>query len=107
MFDEFTKLSEKLAKDDQSISPPDELKEDFKKLYDISKETLLAREIKDIRDELEIISMILGYQEHLLPELREAVKAVYREERSLGQLRKVDKSFEEQEKTISNPIKYC
>lgn len=75
------------------------------KLLDVGSETDLLAEIKDIRDELDIIRMVLGHQEHLLPELREAIKSVYREERSLGQLRKVDKAFEEQEKTITNPLK--
>ncbi|KAF2160134.1 hypothetical protein M409DRAFT_70659 [Zasmidium cellare ATCC 36951] len=75
------------------------------KLLDVGSETDLLAEIKDIRDELDIIRMVLGHQEHLLPELREAIKSVYRLERSHFHLRKIDKVFEEQEKTISNPLK--
>lgn len=80
------------------------------KLLDVGAETDLLAEIKDIRDELDIIRMVLGHQKHLLPDLKDAVKDAYRDDRSLGhrsleQLRKVDKGFDEQEKTISNPIK--
>ncbi|KAK4508717.1 hypothetical protein PRZ48_002456 [Zasmidium cellare] len=75
------------------------------KLLDVGAETDLLAEIKDIRDELDIIRMVLSHQDHLLPELREAIKSVYRLERSHAHLRKIDKVFDEQEKTISNPLK--
>lgn len=74
MFDEFTTLSEKLAKDDQNISTSDELRQDLKKLYDISQETRLAKEIKDIRDELHILSTVLEDQETVLLDMHEAIQ---------------------------------
>ncbi|CAK4034723.1 ankyrin repeat [Lecanosticta acicola] len=79
-------------------------------LLDVGAETDLLAEIKDIRDELDIIRMVLDHQMNILPDLKDAVKDTYRDDRSLGhrsleQLRKVDKGFEEQEKTISNPLK--
>lgn len=74
MFDDFTTLSEKLAKDDQNISTSDELREDLKKLYDISQETRLAKEIKDIRDELHILSTVLEDQETVLLDMHEAIQ---------------------------------
>lgn len=75
------------------------------KLLDVGAETDLLAEIKDIRDELDIIRMVLGHQEHLLPELREAVKGVYNVDRSYTRVRKAEKLFDEHEKTITNPIK--
>ncbi|SMR52340.1 unnamed protein product [Zymoseptoria tritici ST99CH_1E4] len=77
----------------------------FDKLLDVGAETDLLAEIKDIRDELDIIRMVLDHQDNLLPDLRGAIRTIYLDERSHPQLRKVEKGFEEQEKTISNPIK--
>lgn len=74
MFGDFTKLSGKLAKDDQNITTSDELREDLKKLYDISQETRLAKEIKDIRDELHILSTVLEDQETVLIDMHEAIR---------------------------------
>jgi hypothetical protein len=77
----------------------------FDKLLDVGAETDLLAEIKDIRDELDIIKMVLKHQDYLLPDLRDAIRTIYKDERSHPQLRKVEKGFEEQEKTISNPLK--
>lgn len=74
MFGDFTKLSGKLARDDQNITTSDELREDLKKLYDISEETRLAKEIKDIRDELHILSTVLEDQETVLIDMHEAIR---------------------------------
>ncbi|KAF2212204.1 hypothetical protein CERZMDRAFT_59120 [Cercospora zeae-maydis SCOH1-5] len=74
-------------------------------LLDVGAETDLLAEIKDIRDELDIIRMVLDHQKHLLPELKEAVKAVYHIERSHARVRRAEKAFDDQEKTITNPIK--
>ncbi|PPJ50203.1 hypothetical protein CBER1_05203 [Cercospora berteroae] len=74
-------------------------------LLDVGAETDLLAEIKDIRDELDIIRMVLDHQKHLLPELKEAVKAVYHMERSHARVRRAEKAFDDQEKTITNPIK--
>lgn len=77
----------------------------FDKLLDVGSETDLLAEIKDIRDELDIIKMVLDHQHHLVPELRDAIRTIYRDERSHAALRKVEKGFEEQEKNITNPLK--
>uniref|UniRef100_A0A093V039 Ankyrin repeat domain-containing protein 50 n=1 Tax=Talaromyces marneffei PM1 TaxID=1077442 RepID=A0A093V039_TALMA len=76
MFIDFTELSSRLAKDDQNISTSDELKEDRKKLYDISQETNLVKEIKDIRDELHILSTVLEDQETVLDDMHENIRAM-------------------------------
>jgi Mg2+ and Co2+ transporter CorA len=75
------------------------------KLLDVGAETALLAEIKDIRDELNIIRMVLGYQEGLVGDFRKVVRNVYEQERSHVQLRLVEKIFDDQEKTISNPLK--
>lgn len=77
----------------------------FDKLLDVGLETDLLSEIKDIRDELDIIKMVLDHQHYLLPELRDAIRTIYRDERSHAALRKVEKGFDEQEKNITNPLK--
>lgn len=77
----------------------------FDRLLTVGLETDLLAEIKDIRDELDIIKMVLDHQHHLLPELRDAIRTIYRDERSHAALRKVDKGFDEQEKNITNPLK--
>lgn len=74
-------------------------------LLNIEGETMLLAEIKDIRDELEILAMVLDQQKHVLPDLKKAVKDLYINDRSLGQLRKIDRSFQEHERTITNPLK--
>lgn len=75
------------------------------KLLDVGAETDLLSEIKDIRDELDIVRMILSHQQHLLPELHKAISNIYKEERSYAQERKIAKVFDEQEKIIANPLK--
>ncbi|EME48524.1 hypothetical protein DOTSEDRAFT_162092 [Dothistroma septosporum NZE10] len=75
------------------------------KLLDVGPETDLLAEIKDIRDELDILKMVLNHQSNLLPDLRNAITTLYQDDRSLGALRKVTRTFEEQEKTITNPLK--
>jgi Mg2+ and Co2+ transporter CorA len=75
------------------------------KLLEVGAETALLAEIKDIRDELNIIRMVLGYQEGLASDFRKLVRNIYEQERSHVQLRLVEKIFDEQEKTITNPLK--
>lgn len=77
----------------------------FDRLLEIGAETGLLAEIKDIRDELDIIKMVLDHQYYLLPELRDAIRTIYKDERSHAALRKVEKAFDEQEKNITNPLK--
>lgn len=91
--------------DDEDFIDADNEPQFVDKLLDVGAETDLLAEIKDIRDELDIIRMVLAHQQHLLPDLREAIKGAHRIDRSHGYLRKTDKVFEEQEKTITNPLK--
>lgn len=94
--------TDRLQTDDEAMETDPQFVD---QLLDVGSETDLLAEIKDIRDELDIIGMVLEHQKSLLPDLKSAIKSVYYAERSLGQVRKVDKVFEEQEKTIGNPIK--
>lgn len=95
MFNDFTELSQRLAKDDQSILTSDGLKEDLKKLFDISEETKYVKEIKDIRDELHIISTVLDDQEKVLVDMEEAMQAM-----------KVSKSEESEPKKLQTTPSY-
>lgn len=76
MFNDFTDLSKRLATDDQNVLNSEELKEDLKTLFDISEETKFVKEIKDIRDELHIISTVLEDQEKVLVDMQEAIHAM-------------------------------
>ncbi|KAH7370046.1 hypothetical protein BKA65DRAFT_10708 [Rhexocercosporidium sp. MPI-PUGE-AT-0058] len=69
MFDEFTDLSERLATGDHRP-------EDLDELFNISKETKLIKEIKDIRDELHIISTVLADQERVLVDMDTTIQAI-------------------------------
>lgn len=75
------------------------------RMLDVGAETDLLAEVKDIREELNIIRMVLEHQESLALDLRKAIKNIYEQERSHIQLRKIEKVFDEQDKSISNPIK--
>ncbi|CZT01292.1 uncharacterized protein RCO7_01996 [Rhynchosporium graminicola] len=69
MFDEFTDLSERLATGDNHTA-------DLDMLFNISRETKLIKEIKDIRDELYIISTVLYDQERVLVDMDTTVRAI-------------------------------
>lgn len=75
------------------------------KLLDVGAETDLLSEIKDIREELDIIRMVLGNQEQLLPELRDTVKSIYQIYQRDQRFPQVRRKFDEQVKTITNPMK--
>jgi hypothetical protein len=45
-------------------------------LFNISKETRLIKEIKDIRDELHIVSTVLGDQEKVLVDMENTIQAM-------------------------------
>lgn len=57
------------------------------------------------REELDIIRMVLGNQQQLLPELRESIRYTYKAEQWHAQLRRAERKFDEQVKTITNPVK--
>lgn len=69
MFDQFADLSERLATGDQHT-------EDLDMLINISKEMRFIKEIKDIRDELHVISAVLYDQERVLVDLDSALRAI-------------------------------
>ncbi|KAL2072116.1 hypothetical protein VTL71DRAFT_11459, partial [Oculimacula yallundae] len=69
MFDEFIKLSESLATGEQKTA-------DLDKLFNIKIETELIKEIKDIRDELHIISTVLVDQEKVLIDMAATIQAI-------------------------------
>ncbi|KAG4432903.1 hypothetical protein IFR05_011621 [Cadophora sp. M221] len=78
MFDEFTELSESLATGDHRP-------EDLDKLFNISKETKLIKEIKDIRDELHIISTVLADQERVLVDMESIIGRMKESHREASQ----------------------
>lgn len=67
-------------------------------LLDIGQETELLKEIKDIRDELNMISKVLEDQKHVLPDLGSAISEIYFDERKSQQ--EMKKRFENQLKMI-------
>lgn len=69
MFNEFSELSEKLAAGDQMTT-------DLDRLFNISKETKLLGQIKDIRDELHIISTVLTDQERVAESMENTIQAM-------------------------------
>ena len=75
------------------------------KLLDIGQETDLLAEIKDIREELYMIRMVIEHQQQVLPEMKKALVGIYQDERSEKQVRKVESGYEEQEKIINMPLK--
>lgn len=108
LFEDFSKASRQASSWLQShrrLEARARTPEFFDKLLDVGAETDLLAEIKDIRDELDIITMVLNHQYHLLPELKDAIRTIYRDERSHAALRKVEKGFDEHEKNITNPLK--
>lgn len=72
-------------------------------LLDIGKETKLLAEIKDIRDELNMIHKVLEDQKSVLPGLQDSIKAIYLEEHK--RQKDVTHRFTEQLKTIDMHIK--
>ena len=49
--------------------------------------------------------MVLANQHHLLDELRESIRGIHKAENWHAQLRRAERKFEEQVKTIVNPVK--
>lgn len=73
------------------------------KLLDIGQETDLLAETKDIRDELNMISMVLQQQQHVLLGLQDVICEIfYGQQRSQ---REVKRGFKEQQRTIDMHLK--
>ena len=75
------------------------------KLLDIGEETALLREVKDIQDELLMISLVLEQQESVLPNLKEIILSSYPGTQSTARKRRTAHTFEEQQSTVQEPIK--
>jgi hypothetical protein len=73
------------------------------KLLDIGAETDLLAEIKDIRDELNMISKVLEDQRNILPDMEASITDIYREEHKSQQ--DVKRRFKDMLKTIDTHIK--
>jgi ankyrin repeat protein/Mg2+ and Co2+ transporter CorA len=73
------------------------------KLLDIGAETNLLAEIKDIRDELNMIIKVLEDQRDVLPDLELSITDIYKEEHKSQQ--DVKRRFREQIKTIDTHVK--
>jgi Mg2+ and Co2+ transporter CorA len=72
------------------------------KLLDIGAETDLLAEIKDIRDELNMIAKVLEDQKTVIPDLEIAILDIYKEEHKSQQ--EIKRRFKEQLKTIQTHI---
>jgi ankyrin repeat protein/Mg2+ and Co2+ transporter CorA len=73
------------------------------KLLDIGAETDLLAEIKDIRDELNMISKVLEDQRNVLPDMEASITDIYREEHKSQQ--DLKRRFKDMLKTIDTHIK--
>jgi Mg2+ and Co2+ transporter CorA len=73
------------------------------KLLDIGAETDLLAEIKDIRDELNMITKVLEDQRHVLPDMEASITDIYREEHKSQQ--DLKRRFKDMLKTIDTHIK--
>lgn len=73
------------------------------KLLDIGAETDLLAEIKDIRDELNMITKVLEDQRNVLPDMEISITDIYREEHKSQQ--ELKKRFRDLLKTIDTHIK--
>jgi hypothetical protein len=104
LFDRFEKSSSAAAKwlrqqeNRRRIRQDSDLKF-VDQLLDIEEETALLKELKDIRDELNIISMILKHQVSVLNDLEAAIAGEHED------LLEVTKRFREQKKMIDVHIK--
>lgn len=75
-------------------------------LLDIGAETDLLAEIKDIRDELNMIAKVLEDQRHVLPDLEASISDIYDEEKKNSNNRQeIRKRFKDMLKTIDTHIR--
>ena len=73
-------------------------------LLDIEEETILLREIKDIRDELDMLKTIFMQQETVLKEMRKNImNKLEQDDEPFMQQLKTDKAFDELRRRIENP----
>lgn len=75
-------------------------------LLDIGEETRLMREIKDIRDELNMLRMIFKEQEKLLPGLRKTLREMIKREGGSRRLeRSIDRMYNDAITDIIHPLR--
>jgi Mg2+ and Co2+ transporter CorA len=75
-------------------------------LLDIRDETLLLREIKDIRDELEMLKLIFTQQQKVCEEARKGIMgALERHQAGHHQRERLQRLCDEQQRRINNPLK--
>ena len=75
-------------------------------LLDINWETALLEEVKDIRDELGMLSMIFDRQEHVRQSIKDAIDTISGQKGwSPAAVQKFTRAFEDHKKTISQPQK--
>ena len=93
------------------IKRPDEATYDpsssfVENLLDIGWETELLGEIKDIRDELDMLSLVFERQEQVMPGIQDAIEAIGKQQNWLPATRdKFGKAFQDHRKTVSHPQK--
>lgn len=71
---------------------------------DIGAETRVLQEIKDIRDELNMISMVLNHQKTTLPSLFDAVSEDLSLVRSNLKIKELKKKFDEQRRLVNSHV---
>lgn len=74
------------------------------RFLDIGAETKLLQEIKDIRDELGMIAMVLGNQKSTLPQLADAIAEDFKEARNHAKERDVKRKIEDQKRTVDTHL---
>lgn len=93
-----------------AIKRPDEKNTDdhgfVENLLDIGWETALLGEIKDIRDELDMLSLVFEHQEQVLPSMKDAMRGIWEQDQwSQPDQQRIQKAFEENQRLISGPQK--
>lgn len=75
-------------------------------LLDISPETVLLKEIKDIRDELEMLTLVFEQQAKILPVMKDSILQILRQDPRAGfQQHKIKKMYEESDRDIAHSLK--
>ena len=89
--------------DDATYTSDDDFVEN---LLDIGRETALLEEIKDIQDELDMLSLVFERQAQVLPSIEDALVAICKQEQwPTPVIQKFGKAFQDHQKTISHPQK--
>lgn len=99
-----TSIDEDIANDQSSTN--DSRSSPVQTLLDISSETLLLGDIKDIRDELEMLKMVFHQQKELYLELTKNILSLLDHwQTSESQQRRIEKAYDDQSRNITNPLR--